>query len=212
MDFKEKVLQALKTKAKSLGFNEKELTGVLTALLANLEEDAEDGAIDTAVDNILPFLKVSQSATNRIVNAEKAKLKTESVQSTNTESTTTETTDKDDEEPAWFKQYRKMNDERIQSLLNEKTTETRREIYSKQLEGLSDKHKKIKLMDFERLSFKDDEDFTSYIEEQKPLIDELIQDTSDDTLGRMRKPFGGNVNHTGAKPSDEQLMKVFGKH
>lgn len=211
MDFKEKVLQVLKTKAKALGFNEKELDGVLTALLVNLNEDTKDEEIGLAVDNILPFLKVSQSATNRIVNAEKAKLKTESVESTKTESKESKTTE-DEDEPAWFKQYRKMNDERIQSLLNEKTTETRREIYSKQLEGLSDKHKEIKLMDFERLSFKDDEDFTSYIEEQKPLIDGLIQDTSDDTLGRMRKPFGGNVNHTGAKPSDEQLMKVFGKH
>lgn len=210
MEFKEKVLQVLKTKAKSLGFNEKELAGVLESLLVNLAEDSKDEEINTAVENILPFLKVSQSATNRIVNAEKAKLKKpESVNSTTTESTEEKPTEED--EPAWFKNYRQQTDARIQQLLNEKTMETRREVYSKQLEGLSEKHKKIKLMDFERLSFKDDEDFTSYIEEQKPLIEELIQDTSNDNLGRMRQPFAGNATHSGSKPSEEQLLKVFGK-
>lgn len=210
MEFKEKVLQVLKTKAKSLGFNEKELAGVLESLLVNLAEDSKDEEINTAVENILPFLKVSQSATNRIVNAEKAKLKkTESVNTTTTESTEEKPTE--DDEPAWFKNYRQQTDARIQQLLNEKTMETRREVYSKQLEGLSEKHKKIKLMDFERLSFKDDEDFTSYIEEQKPLIEELIQDTSNDNLGRMRQPFAGNATHPGSKPSEEQLLKVFGK-
>ena len=74
---KTKVLQALKPKAASLGFNNEELEGFAAAIAQNLASDATDETISTQIEAFLPFLKLSQSAVNRIVNADKAKTQKE---------------------------------------------------------------------------------------------------------------------------------------
>lgn len=76
-----KVLKVLKTKAKALGFNYKELKGIAAKIADNLdlEDDASDedvtSAIDDAVDEAMEYLSVSQSAAQRVIADYKAKHK-----------------------------------------------------------------------------------------------------------------------------------------
>lgn len=76
-NMKQKILTALKPKAASLGFNNEELEGYAEIIAKNLNSDATDETINAQIDAFLPVLKLSQSAVNRIVNAEKTKTQKE---------------------------------------------------------------------------------------------------------------------------------------
>ncbi|MCJ7820954.1 MAG: hypothetical protein MUP53_07100, partial [Bacteroidales bacterium] len=69
------VIQSLKPKAIALGFSKEELEIVANQIKATLPENATDEQIDAAVEAAIPYLKVSQTAVNRIVNASKEKEK-----------------------------------------------------------------------------------------------------------------------------------------
>ena len=73
MDRKQKVLQMLKPKVKQFGFNKKELQGIAAKIADNLTsaDDASDedvnAEIEEKIDAVLPYLQVSQSYANRLV-------------------------------------------------------------------------------------------------------------------------------------------------
>lgn len=73
------VLRVLRTKAKALGLNYKELKGVAAKIADNLEleddasEEDVNSAIEDAVDDAMTFLSVSQSAAQRAIANYKAK-------------------------------------------------------------------------------------------------------------------------------------------
>lgn len=73
------VLRVLRTKAKALGLNYKELKGVAAKIADNLEleddasEEDVNSAIEDAVDDAMSFLSVSQSAAQRAIANYKAK-------------------------------------------------------------------------------------------------------------------------------------------
>lgn len=74
-----KVLSVLRTKAKALGLNYKELKGVAAKIADNLELDDDaseedvNSAIEESVDDAMSFLSVSQSAAQRAIANYKAK-------------------------------------------------------------------------------------------------------------------------------------------
>ena len=71
------VLELLKTKASSLGFNKEELEGAATAIAGNLgvdddaTEEAMNAAAEKAVAAYLPILELSQKNANRIITKNK---------------------------------------------------------------------------------------------------------------------------------------------
>lgn len=71
------VLDLLKTKASSLGFNKEELEGAAAVIASNLgvDDDATDEAMNAAVDKAvavyLPILELSQKNANRIITKNK---------------------------------------------------------------------------------------------------------------------------------------------
>ena len=71
------VLELLKTKASSLGFNKEELEGAATTIAGNLgvDDDATDEAMNAAVDKAvaayMPILELSQKNANRIITKNK---------------------------------------------------------------------------------------------------------------------------------------------
>jgi len=78
MNLKQLVLKALKPKVSALGFNKKELEGVVAMIANNLsyaddasEEDIQS-AINDKIDEVMPLLKIGQSQANRIVNERRA--------------------------------------------------------------------------------------------------------------------------------------------
>lgn len=68
---KTKVLQALKPKVASLGFTKEEIESVVDSISETLQEDATEEQIAEKVDAVIPYLKLSQSAVTRIVNAKR---------------------------------------------------------------------------------------------------------------------------------------------
>lgn len=71
------VLDMLKTKASSLGFNKEELEGAATTIASNLgvDDDATDEALNAAAEKAvsvyLPLLEMSQKNANRIITKDK---------------------------------------------------------------------------------------------------------------------------------------------
>ena len=71
------VLELLRTKASSLGFNKEELEGAATTIASNLgvDDDATDEALNAAVEKTvavyLPILELSQKNANRIITKNK---------------------------------------------------------------------------------------------------------------------------------------------
>lgn len=82
MDRKQKVLLMLKPKVKQFGFNKKELQGIAAKIADNLTsaDDASDedvnAEIEEKIDAVLPYLQVSQSYANRLVEDARKRLAT----------------------------------------------------------------------------------------------------------------------------------------
>ena len=95
MDRKQQVFLKLKPKVKAFGFNKKELMSVAAKIADNLTstDDASDedvnAEIDTAIDAVLPYLQVSQSFANRVIEENRKKNDDDD-----------ETDDDDDDEPS----------------------------------------------------------------------------------------------------------------
>ncbi len=189
---KTKVLQRLKPKSASLGFSQTELDGVAATLAGNLTDDATDEQIDSEIDKVLPFLKVSQSMATRVINAEKEKLKKPAEPAPGSDQKPKD----DDEMPAWYKKEKEEQKALIDSLINANQKKDRRAAFELKLEGLLPKQKEAKLKDFDRISFKDDADFDSYVTEQEEVLKGIKQELADKGLETIVPPGGGGKSTT----------------
>lgn len=200
---KEKVLQALKPKVSSLGFSKDELEGVAETISTNLTDESTEEQINQAIDAVIPFLKVSQSMATRVINQQKKETskKEETSKSEKKEEVS------DPEEPAWFKTYREETDKKFSALIESKAKETRKAQFIQKLDGLSDAQKERKLKDFDRMSFKDDDDFTSYLTELEETVKAEIQEASNENLGKIGRPLSGKKNN--GQATDDEVKEVI---
>lgn len=185
---KTKVLQRLKPKTASLGFSQTELDGVAESISGNLTDESTEEQIESAIDAILPFLKVSQSLATRVINAKKEELEKQY----NKKEPDKGSPDKDDKgEPEWFKSYREKTEKEIADLKFVGVAKSRKDLFEATLEGLPEKQKLSKLRDFDRIQFKDDADFTGYLEEQKEVVKDIKQELSESGLESIEIPGSG---------------------
>lgn len=209
---KEKILAALKTKYKTLGFSDKALDGVADILAKTVTEES---AIDGAIQGVEPLLKALQGdADKRVTEAvEKAKKdagkKTEPTKKPDegeaggeggaAGGTGDPKPDDDNKVPAWAKALIDSNkslSEKLTALEADKATASRR----KTLEDLlaKDEYKDIPeqtkariLKDFGRMSFAKEEDFAAYLEETTTDIAAISQELADKGLGQSTAPTLG---------------------
>jgi len=204
------VIQALKPKAISLGFSKEELETVATQIKATLPENATDEQIDAAVEAAIPYLKVSQTAVNRIVNATKEKPTppTPPAPTGPTGPTDQGGNPNPNEEPAWFKAYREQQDQRLSQIEQVNVSKSRIAAYTEKIKDLPEKHKEALLKDFNRVvgTFKDDTDFNSYLTEKDADITALNQELADMGLKKMKRPGAGGES-TGEVEAFEKAMK-----
>lgn len=190
---KTKVLQALKPKVASLGFTKEELESVVETISGTLQEDASEEQINAQVDAVIPYLKLSQSAVTRIVNAKKK----EELPKAPKASTTTKEADEGAEPEDKFEKLLKVieaQNEKIDALVNKDVKTSRREVYVSKLKDLPEAIQKSKLKDFDRMNFKDQDDFDSFIQEAETDIPVIKQAIADSELSEMEKPFLGKKN------------------
>jgi len=190
---KEKVLQTLKPKAASFGFTKEELESVVDTICGTLQEDATDEQINAQIDAVIPFLKISQSAVTRIVNAGK-KPKEETVASPKEAGKGSENQE-DDKFEKLLKVIETQN-AKIDALINKDVKTSRREVYVSKLKDLPEAIQKSKLKDFDRMSFENQEDFDSFIQEAETDVPVILQGIANTELSEMDKPFLGKKNQS----------------
>lgn len=201
MTLVKKVLLKLKPKVTQLGLNKDELESTAALIAGNFDSEKEDEVkdedIDVAIEAIIPYLKVSQSMANRAI--ENAK-KNEKSKETDKEKDDDDSRSKksgskspekdDEEEPAWFKKYVKMQDERLAKLEADKVLTSRKS----RLEGIlkdSGVFGERELKRFAKMRFDNDEDFDTYLEEVTGDLDVEKQNNANNTLNKAVKPKGG---------------------
>lgn len=196
-----KLIALLKTSFANKGFNAKELESLADLIIGQhtLTDDSADEDLTTAVTSAKPMADFVQSVASRQV--------TDVVKPKPVETpvvTTPVVPVIDPNETATDKALRlimeklEKQEQTIAAFGQEKVATTRREQYAKTLEGTSEAFKTKALKDFDRMSFKDDEDFTSYLTDATEDAKIFIQEETDKGLGGER-PVGGVFQPAGGK-------------
>lgn len=230
-----KVLETLKTNKdiKALGFSRRELKGIAANVAdkLKLEDEATDEdvseAISSAIDDVLPLLKLTQSAVDRQVQDYKR-------------STDDDVDDDDDDDPEPNRRSpskknpksKKDSDDadsatlaalkeltqvvtalqgEVNTLKTGNTTNSRRAKVEKLLTDTG-KFGERQLKAFSRMSFKDDEEFEDYLEDLKEEIEAENQDRADRGLGKLGNipapDKNGKDNNEDELMSDDEVKKL----
>lgn len=200
---KQKVLEVLKPKAASFGFTKEELESVSESIAKTLQDDATDEQITLAVDNVLPYLQLSQSASARIVTAAKKKLEEEMKNHTTpppatvppTTPPSTPPAEPNEDEPAWFKKYREESEKRlneqkelIDSMKKQKVNE---DLMAKALEKLKDVDPGYYSLALDGKVFENEEGMNDTVSKITAGWEKLCQERNIQSLKQITPPGGG---------------------
>lgn len=232
-----KVHQLLKTKAKALGFSRSEIKSIAARIAdnLNLDENASDeeidSAIEDAVDDAMPFLQVSQSAAQRAI----AKYKAEHDSNSNDEPDDDDddgqeepelnhkspkggkSKDTIDEDNPLYKMLKDIS-EKVDGMGNEITAlkagnvaNSRKTKVQKLVKDTGTFGKRI-LREFDRMSFKDEDDFDEYLEGIKDDLETENKERKERGLDALGNPPAGGGNHTPAPKekvlSDDEVKEL----
>lgn len=231
MDRKQQVLLRLKPKVKAFGFNKKELMSVAAKIADNLTstDDASDedvnAEIDTAIDAVLPYLQVSQSFANRVIEENRKKNDDdetddddddESSNSTNRQlgsnKKNPQNKGKNDDAPEWAKglvqTVQILNDE-IAALKGEKVTTTRREKLESLLKDAGTFGTRT-LKSFNKMKFENDEEFEEFYSEVEEDLKSYNQERADAGLSSLGNPpgAGSKKQEKNEVLTDEEVIAI----
>lgn len=218
MNIQDLVFSILKPKVASLGFNAKEVKGIAAAIADNLDiaenatEEEATSRINESVGAIIPILQIGQSQSNRLLDAYKAAHPIKKEGDGDGDGEGGKKNDGSNNEPS-----NKQNDEQtklmaqmmetmkaMQSELNNLKTTNITTSRKAKLEALvKDKGafgSRI-VKNFERMSFKDEEEFDAFMEEVKEDVTAYDKERSEAGLGTM----GGKPNPQGGSGSEDKL-------
>lgn len=231
MDRKQKVLLMLKPKVKAFGFNKRELQGIAGNIADNLtsEDDASDedvnAEIEEKIDAVIPYLQVSQSYANRLV--EDARKKNgnddepdddddESTQKSKRQPGSKPKTNKEenDDAPAWAKGLVETVETlrgEITTLKGEKVATSRKSKLAELLKDSGSYGNRI-LKSFDRMKFETDDEFDDFYSEVEEDLKAYNQERADDGLSRLgNPPASGNGKGTGKEDeviSDDEIEAI----
>jgi hypothetical protein len=208
---KNKLVLLLKTLFASKGFSQKALEGLADYLAPNLTEESTDADLTAAIETIKPMTDLMQSEINRQVNAAKPK-PVEEIKPV----TTTEPKPADDPNETPTEKLLKQAlagitalTAEVANIKGEKVTNTRREQYAKTLEGTSDAYKAEALKDFDRLSFKDDTDYTEWVGAKAESVKVFVQEAANGGLGGDRPAGGVTTTIQKGEASQAEIDEAF---
>lgn len=224
MDRKQQIYAALKPKVKSFGFTKKELMSVAGLIDDNLtlSDDAKDedvtNAIDEQIEAVVPFLKFGQSFASRIIDANKSQSKPKDGDGDGDGTTPPAEPNpkpKDgDGDSETLKLFKSLSEkfENVQKELSDikagKTTETRRSKVQAKVKDLGEYGKQL-LKNFDRMSFKDEEDFDDYVTDMEEGIKAYNKERTDKGLAALGASAAGHqeTNHK-KELSDAEIDKL----
>lgn len=222
MDRKQQVLLKLKPKVKAFGFNKKELMSVAAKIADNLasEDDASDedvnAEIDTQIDAVLPYLQVSQSFANRVIEENRKKNDDDDETDDDDDDESSNTANrqpgsnkknpknkgKNDDAPEWAKTMldtvNALKDE-VTTLKGEKITNSRKAKLEAVLKD-SGTFGTRTLKSFGKMSFENDEEFEEFLSEVTEDLKTYNQERADAGLSTMGTPPASG----GGKPKEDE--------
>lgn len=237
----QKLLKALKTsdEVKALGFNKEEIQSLASDLDKNLsiEENASDedveSAINEAVDKAIPFLKMAQKSSSRIVKKALEKKKEEDEDDEDDEEPEDDDEPEEDKKPKGKKSKKgsqrtesdesdikklletfmkkiEKQDELIASLQKGNKTDKRRAKLEKILKDTGTFGKRT-LRQFEKMDFEDDEEFEEFLDGVKEDLEEANQERANAglaKLGVLPSPDGKDKEKPTEEITDKELDKL----
>lgn len=217
-----KVLEILKSKTQSFGFNKEELKSVAEIIVEQLDIDEEasdedvEAEITKAVNQYLPFIQLSQSMATRVINKKLSPKKDDNKDDDKKDEDVNKEDDKDDKssksdkdkdekEPEWAKALKEMSEtiktltSTIDGMKQEKKTQSREERLSELLKDAGAYGNSI-MRNFKRMSFDSDESFEEFFTETEDELADFLKEQKDNSKqDNLSKPprarvFGGDRN------------------
>lgn len=225
MDRKKQVLLKLKPKVKAFGFNKKEVMGIAARIADNLTstDDASDedvnAEIEAAIDAVLPYLQVSQSFANRVIEENRKKngddasddgddtsSNTSNNRQTGSNNRQTGSNKNDpqqnksnDDAPAWAKGLLDKVDtltNEISVLKGEKVTTSRKSKLNELLKDSGSFGSRI-LKSFDRMKFETEEEFDEFYSEVEEDLKNYNQECADAGLSTLANPPAASGKSSG---------------
>ena len=210
---KRTVLDLLNPKAKMLGFSRRELGNVADTIMAALPEDIdeadEEAAINKKIDEYLPLLRVGQSAASRQAAASRMAdvdddpndddFDDDDPNDRRTRVSRKRHTNHDDDfadAPRWAKRLAKMFEQGSDSNIR------RRAKVEALVENMGNMGKHL-LRDFDRHTFRNNDEWESYFADLKDEVSEFLQETGNKGLETLTRPAGATPGRMFQKRDDE---------
>lgn len=190
----EKIIEQLKTKYKTLGFSDQVFQSLAETLAGSVTDESQ---IETAIAGVENLLKSIQSQEDKRV-SEALKKKAESKKDAQPEEPKgKEEGGKNDQTQSLLKAIEALKQE-VHSIKTEKTVESRKQTLEKVLEGSVPAFKTTAMKLFDRMKFKDEEDFNSFLEEVKQESVEFDKIS----LGATGRPAINGLDGKALEPKD----------
>lgn len=97
--------------------------------------------------------------------------------------------------------------EKVATLEGGAINANRRELLVKELADVPESYKTKVLKDFDRMTFKDEDSFSEYLNDTKSDVASFGQELADKGLGQQSKPFFGTVNQDGVSAGVQNYIK-----
>lgn len=218
-------VQELKTKAKAFGFSDEELENAVvnfSKLNPNLNnEDLSDEDINSFIEAVIPLLKISQSHSDKIIrikdNENKkavesltAKIKEIETNANQKNKKTEENNEVLDAITKRLEELEKQNKSLSENLFKtqeDRLSTQRLSLFKEKLKDVDKSWLKSAEKQFSRMTFKDDEDFNTYLEDVVKDAQEFTQDNANRGLSSFTKIKSGNGQKEGIREIVNDVMQ-----
>lgn len=211
---KTKILEALKTKYKTLGLGESAFNGVAEILEKTITDETQ---IETAIAGVEGWLKIAQGEGDRVRSDKTKQNQTTTSQTAQLQTNAPITApnaqiqaggnNQDDLATIIAKAVEaatKPITDKLASIETDKVVNSRKSILESALKDAPEAYRKEKLSTFEFMNFSDDDSFNKYVEQTKTTATDL------NLANSSSRPYGGNrVNSKEA--SKEEIDAVVSR-
>ena len=189
------VLSILKPKCKALGFNSSELEGIAADIADNLELDEEaseediNEKISAEVDSVVPYLKIAQKASNRVIQNYKNNKSNDDDNDEDEagEGKSNKPSEEADKIPAWAQAIIAQNkaiQTELVGLKSERVSDGRRAKLQALLKDTGVFGKNV-LKNFDRMSFENESEFDDFYDGVTEDLSALNQERANAGLAKL---------------------------
>lgn len=208
------VLSILKPKCKALGFNLEELEGIAADIADNLElddeasEDEINEKISSEVDAVIPYLKIAQKASNRVIQNSKNNKNPENDDNDTNAGEDGNHQEKEEKVPAWAQAIitqQKAIQTELTGLKSERETDGRRS----KLEALlkdTGTFGKSTLKNFDKIKFENETDFEEFYDGVVEDLATLNQERANAGLAKLGATAATSGNKKGNEDDKPEVM------